>query len=105
MSKTVAAAEFEAHSLALLEEVAENQEELVIVDHGKPLVKVVPIGWRRTMTLAELRAAGGSILGDIVEPLDYSEPRRPKTLDELRGSVTTLGDIVEPLDDEWDAMK
>jgi antitoxin (DNA-binding transcriptional repressor) of toxin-antitoxin stability system len=87
MSKTVAAAEFEAHSLALLEEVAENQEELVILDDGKPLVKVVPADWHRTTTP------------------DQIEPRRAKTLEELRGSVTTLGDIVEPLDDEWDVMK
>jgi prevent-host-death family protein len=82
MSKTIAATEFEAHSLALLEEVAENQEELVIVDHGKPLVKVVPIA-----------------------PVGDAETRRPRTREELLGSVTTLGDIVEPLDDEWDAMK
>ena len=43
VSRAIAVAEFEAHSLALLEEVAEKQEELVIMDGGKPLAKVVPI--------------------------------------------------------------
>jgi prevent-host-death family protein len=84
MSKTVAAAEFQAHSLELLEEVAAKQEELVVVENGKPLVKVVPIA-----------------------PQEQEHPPRrpPRTLEELRGSVETLGDIVEPLDVEWDAMK
>ena len=53
------------------------------------------------MTLDELREAGGSILGDIVEPLDFApsgDARRPRTREELLGSVTILGDIVEPLD-------
>jgi len=85
MAKTVAADEFEAHSLALLEEVAQKREELLIVDDGRPLARVVPIGWPETRT------------ADV--------PRRRRTLEELRGSVTILGDIVEPLEDEWDVMK
>lgn len=89
MSKTVAAAEFEAHSLELLEEVAKRQEELVVFENGKPLVKVVPMSWQRS---------GGEQPGDAA-------PRRHRTLEELRGSITILGDIVEPLDVEWDVMK
>jgi prevent-host-death family protein len=86
MSKTVAIGEFQTHSLELFEEVAEKEEEIVVVDHGKPLVKVVPVTWQRN---------------------DYagSAPRRHRTLEELRGSVTILGDIVEPFDDAWDCMK
>ncbi|HYH05934.1 MAG TPA: type II toxin-antitoxin system prevent-host-death family antitoxin [Thermoanaerobaculia bacterium] len=70
MSKTVAVAEFEAHSVAVLQEVAQSQEEVVVVDNGKPLAKVVPVTWDRRMTLEELRAAGGRILGDITQPLE-----------------------------------
>jgi prevent-host-death family protein len=76
MSKTVAAEEFEAHSLELLEEVAEKQEEVVVLKDGRPIGKLVP-----------MRGA----------------PRR--SLESLRGSVQILGDIVEPFDDEWDCMK
>lgn len=90
MSKTVAAAEFEAHSLELFEEVAKKQEELVVFENGKPLVRVVPMGWQRS--------------NDVERP-DDPAPRRHRTLEELRGSITILGDIVEPLDVEWDVMK
>ncbi len=79
MSKTVAVAEFEAHSVALLQEVAQSQEEVVIVDDGKPLARIVP-----AVSLEELR--------------------RP-ALERLRGSIQINGDITEPLDDEWDSMK
>jgi prevent-host-death family protein len=66
MAKTVAAEEFEAHSLELLEEVAEKQEEVVVLKDGRPIGKLVPMA----MTLDELRSLGGRVLGDIVEPLD-----------------------------------
>lgn len=69
MSKTVAAAEFEAHSLELLEEVAANQEELVVIKDGRTLAKVVPIPERPRKTLDQMRAEGVKILGDIVEPV------------------------------------
>lgn len=83
MSKTVAAEEFEAHPGELLREAREKQEELVVMEDGKPLATVIPAKW----------------------PVDISAGRRNRTLAELRGSVITLGDIVEPLEDEWDAMK
>lgn len=79
MTKTVAAAEFEAHSLELLDEVATTREEVVVTKEGKPVAKLVP-----AVSLEELR--------------------RP-ALERLRGSVKILGDIVEPLDEEWDVMK
>ena len=42
-SRTVAAGEFKARCLALLDEVAERGETLVVTKHGKPVAKVVPI--------------------------------------------------------------
>jgi antitoxin (DNA-binding transcriptional repressor) of toxin-antitoxin stability system len=70
MAKTVAAAEFEAHPLELLEEAAENHEEVVVLRDGKAIGKLVPMDTPGAITLAELRALGGRVLGDIVEPLD-----------------------------------
>jgi prevent-host-death family protein len=81
MSKTIAVEEFRAHPIEVLERVAEDQEELIVLDNGKPLAKVVPM----TQT--------------------HPPNRRPRTLEELRGSVKIFGDIVEPLDDEWEVMK
>lgn len=80
MSKTVAVAEFEAHPVELLNEVAESHEEIVIVEDGKPRGRLVPA-------------------------LSIEERRRP-ALEELRKiPVRIVGDIVEPLDDDWDVMK
>jgi antitoxin (DNA-binding transcriptional repressor) of toxin-antitoxin stability system len=68
MAKTVATDEYEAHPLALLEEVAQTQEEVVVLRDGKPLGRLVPM-YRRPITLEELRSLGGRILGDIEEPM------------------------------------
>lgn len=77
MAKTVPTLEFEAHCLALLDEVAETRQEVVVTKDGQPLAKVVPL-----------------------------TARPARSLESLRGSVTILGDIVSPIDDvEWDALK
>jgi antitoxin (DNA-binding transcriptional repressor) of toxin-antitoxin stability system len=82
MARTVAAADFEHHSLALLQEVAETNEEMLIVRDGKPLAKVIPVpsGERHpaALTVEEFR---------------------------LRYPVRILADITEPLDDDWDVLK
>ena len=70
MSKTVGAAEFEAHPLELLQEAAEKHEEIVVVSEGKAIGKLAPMTPPRPMTLEELRALGGRVVGDIVEPLE-----------------------------------
>jgi prevent-host-death family protein len=69
MSKTVAAEEFEAHFIEMLEEVAQTREEVVILQEGKPLARVVPMTDRPRKTLEEMRAEGVKILGDVMEPL------------------------------------
>jgi prevent-host-death family protein len=40
--RSIAAAEFKAKCLALLDEVAETKEELVVTKRGKAVAKVVP---------------------------------------------------------------
>jgi prevent-host-death family protein len=114
MSKTVAAEEFEAHPGELLREAREKQEELVVMEDGKPLATVIPAKWpvdisaleppagRRNRTLEELRGSAKTI-GDIVEPLEDERPR--KTLEQMRAEgVKILGDIVEPME-KWDMTK
>lgn len=72
--KTVAAAKFKAHCLALMDQVHETGESLVITKHGKPVVKLVPA-----------EGARKSIWGD------------------LAGVVKILGDIESPVPDNWEA--
>ncbi|MGQ0845402.1 MAG: type II toxin-antitoxin system Phd/YefM family antitoxin [Sporichthyaceae bacterium] len=43
MEHTIAAGEFKARCLALLDEVAQSRTELIVTKHGRPVAKVVPI--------------------------------------------------------------
>ena len=56
--KTVAAGQFKQGCLALLDEVADNDVEIVVTKRGRPVAKVVPIAdsqERDASTLARLR--------------------------------------------------
>lgn len=71
----VAAGEFKAKCLQLLDEVAETRETLIITKFGKPVARLVPMPPART-----LRGA-------------------------LKGSVLHEDDIVSPLENEWEAAQ
>ena len=60
----IAAGEFKARCLALLEEVAETGHELVVTKRGRPVAKVVPVEKPRSLK--------GSVVfeGDIITPLN-----------------------------------
>jgi len=62
----VPAGEFKAKCLALLDEVAETGETLVVTKRGKPVARVLPF--------EDARSLRGSILReeDLVSPLDES---------------------------------
>ena len=67
-TRTMKASEFKAKCLALMDEIAESGEEIVITKRGKPVAKLAPCeGKPRT-----LFGAGGEIAihGDIIEPID-----------------------------------
>ena len=72
--RIIKASEFKAKCLKLMDEVAENGEEIVITKNGKPVAK--------------LTAYRG----------------RPKTLFGIdKGRLEILGDIISPIDVEWEA--
>jgi prevent-host-death family protein len=75
MPTTIAAGEFKAKCLKLLDEVAEKRETLVITKHGKPVAQLVPM------------------------------PPHESLFGSMKGSGEILGDIISPIDVEWDAMK
>jgi len=75
MPTTIAAGEFKAKCLKMLDKVADERETLVITKRGIPVAKVIPI------------PSQGDFVGS------------------MRGSVIWEGDIVSPIDVEWKAMK
>jgi prevent-host-death family protein len=72
----VAAGQFKAQCLKLMDQVQQTKEEIVITKHGKPIAKLVPI--EETTTFQ-------SILGF------------------MKGSVQVVGDIVSAVDEDWEA--
>ena len=79
MPTEIAAGEFKAKCLKLLDEVAEKRKALVITKRGKPVAQIVP----------------------VEEP----KQRLDDYLDSMKGSGAILGDIISPIDAEWDALK
>jgi prevent-host-death family protein len=75
MSTTIAAGEFKAKCLKLLDQVAEDRKPLVITKRGRAVAKLVPM-----------------------------EPE-VKLFGALRGSVTYMGDIISPLENEWEVSQ
>lgn len=72
--KTIAAGEFKAKCLALLDEVNLAHEIIVVTKHGVPVARIAPV-------LKEKGARGAS----------------------LHGSVLSEKDIVSPIEDSWEA--
>jgi len=76
MKTEIAAGEFKAKCLGLLDEVQKHRSEIVITKRGKPVAKLVPL-----------------------------EEPQSKIFGRMKGSVTILGDIISPIDVEWDAER
>jgi len=74
--RTIKASEFKAKCLALMDEVADTNEAIVITKHGRPVCRLVP----------------------------YRE--RPETLFGLhRNEIEILGDIIAPAETDWEAER
>lgn len=72
--RQMAAGQFKAKCLRIMDEVQQNQEEIVITKRGKPVVKLVPM---------ESNAV-------------------PSPLGHLQGTVQVTGDIISPVDESWE---
>ncbi len=71
----IAAGQFKAQCLRLMDQVAQTHEEITITKHGKPVARLVPI---------ELEDSEESIYGW------------------MEGSVQITGDIIGPFHDVWE---
>lgn len=71
----IAAGQFKAHCLKIMDRVHKTHEEVIITKHGRPVAKLVPV-----------------------------EEAPPKPLfGYLRGSVVVKGDITQPIGEVWNA--
>lgn len=70
----IAAGEFKAKCLRLMDEVAQTRESVIITKHGKPVAKLVPVD---------------------------EAPASPFGF--LQGSVRFTGDVTAPTGDMWEA--
>ena len=67
-SRYVAAAEFKANCLRLLDEVAQQRRPIVITKRGKPVAKLMPVE-AKAIDLFGRMAGSIKICGDIVNPI------------------------------------
>lgn len=74
MNESISKSKLKAKMLAIFRELETTREELIVTDHGKPVLKIVPI--KQENTVAELFAG-------------------------LQGQVTYLQDIHRPTLEEW----
>ena len=70
----IAAGEFKAKCLKVLDEVQRQRKQVVITKRGKPVAKLVPMD-----------TPSGSFIGS------------------MKGTMEIVGDIVAPIDVKWDA--
>ena len=68
-NKYIAAAEFKANCLRLIDEVAQQRRPLIITKRGKPVAKLVPVE-TEAIDLFGRMAGSIKICGDIINPIE-----------------------------------
>lgn len=74
MKTRIAAGEFKAKCLALLDEVQRNRKEIVITKRGRAVARLLP-----------------------------AEEEPPGVFGRMKGSVEILGDLIAPVGGRWEA--
>jgi prevent-host-death family protein len=70
----IAAGQFKAQCLQLMDRVGQTHEEIVITKHGRPVAKLVPV----------------------------EEQHSSSFIGYMKGSVVVSGDIVAPVEEDWE---
>jgi prevent-host-death family protein len=74
MKRQIAAGEFKAKCLHLLDEVQQSRREVVITKRGRPVARLAPI-----------------------------DEDLPQLFGRMKGTIRILGDIIGPTGEKWDA--
>jgi prevent-host-death family protein len=72
-NRCVAAAEFKANCLRLIDEVAQQRQPIIITKRGKPVAKLMPVEEEGPVDLFGYMAGTAKICGDIVSPIEDVE--------------------------------
>ena len=67
--RSVAAADFKANCLRLMDEIARERRPIIITKRGKPVAKLVPVE-QEPIDLFGYMAGTAKICGDIISPID-----------------------------------
>lgn len=65
----IAAGEFKAKCLKLMDEVQQSHQEIVITKFGKPIAKLVPVEPEKKRAFLGCMKGKGKIVGDIISPI------------------------------------
>lgn len=68
-NRYVAAADFKANCLRLMDEVAQQRKPIIITKRGKPVAKLVPVE-QEPIDLFGYMAGTAKICGDIIGPIE-----------------------------------
>jgi prevent-host-death family protein len=71
-TRHVAAADFKANCLRLMDEVARQRRPIIITKRGKPVAKLVPVD-EEPIDLFGYVAGSAKICGDIIGPIEDLE--------------------------------
>jgi prevent-host-death family protein len=71
--KRVAAAEFKARCLALMEDVRTTREPVLITKRGKPIAKLVPVNGNKKDDFIGRLKGKIRVIGDIESPVEPPE--------------------------------
>lgn len=74
--KVIQAGKFKAQCLALLDEVAQSHDPIIVTKHGKPVAKIVPV-----------------------------EDQCDNEKKTLKGSVVYMSDVISKIDEKWEAAE
>jgi prevent-host-death family protein len=72
-NRYVAATDFKANCLRLMDEVARERRPLIITKRGKPIAKLVPVEEQEPIGLFGRMAGTIKICGDIISPIEDAE--------------------------------
>jgi prevent-host-death family protein len=66
----IAAGQFKARCLQLMDQVKLTHEEIIITKHGQPVAKLVPVEESTSSTFVGFLENSVRISGDIIAPVD-----------------------------------
>ena len=95
-ARTIKASEFKARCLALMDEIAESGEEIVITKRGKPVAKLAPCEDRPVSWFGRDRDMI-RMHDDLIEPVDVFRSSEPRS--DLKANLDGLWLAVSLLED------